>query len=88
VTPRRVLSVEVLEYLTWGHFQDALRDPPDVLGISFYINETGLTLRIADHARRCGVKEVWCGSFGAYSPQAAPYFDRVAAGCNVATLEK
>lgn len=71
---------DILEYPTAGDFERALADPPEVLGISFYINETGIACRMADRARARGVKEVWAGNFGAYSPAAAPHFDRVITG--------
>lgn len=68
---------EILEYPSQATFSAALANPPDVLGISFYINETETALRMVAEARRRGVKEVWAGNFGAYSPEVAQAFDRV-----------
>lgn len=76
-----VPDVEVLEYPTWDEFTAALDEGPvDVLGISFYINETELALRMARHARERGVRQVWGGNYGAYSPMVEPYFDRLFTG--------
>lgn len=73
-------GVEILEYPTWEAFERALAEPPEVLGISFYINETELAVRMARHARERGVRQVWAGNYGAYSPQVEPHFDRVFSG--------
>lgn len=73
-------GVEVLEYPDWPAFERALADPPEVLGISFYLNETEVALRMAAAARAAGVREVWAGNFGAYSPQIAQHFDRIVTG--------
>jgi radical SAM superfamily enzyme YgiQ (UPF0313 family) len=74
------LPCEILEYPTQEAFTAALTSRPRVLGISFYINETEIALRMAAEARRAGVREVWAGNFGAYSPQVAAAFDRVFTG--------
>jgi radical SAM superfamily enzyme YgiQ (UPF0313 family) len=71
---------DILEYPSGDQFAAALADPPDVLGISFYINETEIALRMVEQARRAGVREVWAGNFGAYSPQIQGAFDRVFRG--------
>ena len=74
------LPVEILPYPSADQFAAALATPPDVLGISFYINETELALRMVAQARAAGVKEVWAGNFGAYSPQIESAFDRSITG--------
>ena len=71
---------DILEYPTQDMFDQALVEPPDILGISFYINETELALRMAQQARRAGVREIWAGNFGAYSPQVDGFFDRIFSG--------
>jgi radical SAM superfamily enzyme YgiQ (UPF0313 family) len=75
-----VPGVDILEYPTWSDFKSALRKPPDTLGISFYINETEIALQMVRYARQQGVKEVWAGNYGAYSPEVAKHFDRVITG--------
>ena len=74
------LPVEILPYPDESTFAAALREPPDILGISFYINETEVALEMARRARAAGVQEVWAGNFGAYSPQVESTFDRVWTG--------
>src|SRR5258708_24227612 len=74
---RENLPCEILEYPSKADFSARLSRRPEVLGISFYINETALAIRMAQAARRAGVGEVWAGNFGAYSPQIAGHFDRV-----------
>jgi hypothetical protein len=74
------LPVEILPYPSAEQFAAALATPPDVLGLSFYINETELALRMVAQARAAGVQEVWGGNFGAYSPQIESAFDRVFTG--------
>ena len=71
------LPCDILEYPDEKDFAAALENPPDVLGISFYINQTEVALRMAAEARRRGVREVWAGNFGAYTPRTADHFDRV-----------
>lgn len=77
---RANVPCEILEYPTARAFEAALANPPDVLGISFYINETEVALQMAAAARRAGVREIWAGNYGAYSPQVARSFDRVITG--------
>jgi hypothetical protein len=77
---RANLPCKILEYPSNEDFETALADPPEVLGISFYINETELALDMAARARRAGVREVWAGNYGAYSPQIAQAFDGVFTG--------
>jgi hypothetical protein len=73
------LPCSILEYPNLDQYRAALRDPPDILGISFYLNETELVLKMVDIARRAGVKEVWAGNYGAYT-RLDRVFDRVVTG--------
>ncbi len=75
-----VPGVETLPYPTWRDFEEALREPVDILGISFYLNESGLAIRMAELARQRGVREVWAGNYGGYSPQVEHHFDRIVRG--------
>lgn len=74
------LPCDILEYPTEQDFQAVLSRPPEILGISFYINESALAIRMAKLARQAGVKEVWAGNYGAYSPEVSPAFDRLFTG--------
>jgi pyruvate-formate lyase-activating enzyme len=71
---------KILEYPSNDDFEAALVDPPEVLGISFHINETEIALDMAARARRAGVGEIWAGNYGAYSPQVGRFFNRVFTG--------
>lgn len=73
-------EIEILEYPTREQFANALTKQWDVVGISFYINETNDALEMADLARRNGVKELWAGNFGAMTPEVAPVFDKAYLG--------
>ncbi len=74
------LPVDILEYPSQAQFDAALARKPDIVGLSFYINETEIALRMADQARAAGAKEVWAGNYGAATPQIASHFDRVFQG--------
>lgn len=74
------LPVKALHYPDWDQFCNSLNPVPDVLGISFYINETEQALAMARHARKMGVKEIWAGNFGAYTPEISAEFDHVVHG--------
>ena len=73
-------NIEILEYPEWSDFKNALKNPVDILGISFYINETNIVIRMIDYARKAGVKEIWAGNYGAFSPKISTYFDRIITG--------
>jgi radical SAM superfamily enzyme YgiQ (UPF0313 family) len=74
------LPVDILEYPSRRAFEEALETRPDVVGISFHINETEIALDMARQARARGVKEVWAGNYGADSPEITSAFDRVFRG--------
>jgi hypothetical protein len=83
-----VPCIEILEYPSWKLFKEVLKKQWDIIGISFYINETKIALKMAEYARKKGVKEVWAGNYGAYSPQVTPYFDRVVVGWGEAKVAR
>ena len=74
------LPCEILPYPDQDTFTQALKDPPEILGISFYINETELALKMVREARQAGVREIWAGNFGAFSPEISSHFDKVFTG--------
>jgi len=74
------LPIDILEYPSSPQFEMALQTPPDILGISFHINETEIALAMAKQARTKGVKEVWAGNYGSYNPAIAKEFDRLFTG--------
>jgi radical SAM superfamily enzyme YgiQ (UPF0313 family) len=52
----------------------------DIVGISFYIDETHRALEMVNEARRAGVSQLWGGNYGALTPEVRPYFDRIFVG--------
>jgi len=71
------VECDILEYPDATQYAQALQTPPDILGISFYINETEIVIRMIEQARAAGVKKIWGGNLGAYSPEVEGYFDKV-----------
>jgi hypothetical protein len=77
---QNVPAIEILEMPTAGQFDRALRRGWDIVGISFYLNETHGALEMVDQARRAGVKQVWGGNYGVLTPGVGEHFDRVFTG--------
>jgi radical SAM superfamily enzyme YgiQ (UPF0313 family) len=75
-----VPGLKILEYPTRAQFLAELRNDYGVVGISFYINESNDAVEMADVARGAGVKEVWGGNYGVFTPWIAERFDRPIAG--------
>ncbi len=70
-------EVEILEYPTWHEYLKKLKEGWDVVGFSFYLNETGEIIQMAEEARRQGVKELWAGNYGALTEGLNKYFDKL-----------
>ncbi len=77
---QNIPGIEILEMPTAEEFRRVLARGWDVVGISFYLNETGRALEMADEARRTGVAEVWGGNYGVLTPEVRPHFDRIFLG--------
>ncbi|MCH9647343.1 MAG: radical SAM protein [Deltaproteobacteria bacterium] len=74
-----VPEVSILEYPTKEQFLDELKKGWDVVGVSFYINETQDAIEMAKAARNSGA-EVWAGNYGALNQEMEPHFDRLFTG--------
>ncbi|MDY7093652.1 MAG: B12-binding domain-containing radical SAM protein [Acidobacteriota bacterium] len=74
-----VPEIKILEYPTREAFLHEVQKGWDVVGISFYINETNDAVAMAQAARETGA-EVWAGNYGALNPQLEPHFDRLFTG--------
>jgi len=70
-------EVEILEYPTWQEYLTKLKEGWDVVGFSFYLNETGEIIQMAEEARRQGIKELWAGNYGALTEGMGNYFDKL-----------
>ena len=77
---QNVPGVEILEMPTAEQYQSALKRGWDVVGISFYLDETARALEMVGKAREAGVSEVWGGNYGVLTPEARPHFDRIFQG--------
>lgn len=73
-------DITILEYPTREQFLSELKKGWDVVGVSFYINETNDAVTMAKAAREHGATEVWAGNYGAMTPAVAHQFDKVFLG--------
>jgi radical SAM superfamily enzyme YgiQ (UPF0313 family) len=70
-------GLKILEYPTHAEFSEELKKGWDVVGFSFYLEETNDILAMAEEARRAGVGELWAGNYGALTPSIQSHFDHV-----------
>lgn len=73
-------EITILEYPTRERFLTELAKGWDVVGISFYINETNDAISMAKAARDAGVSEIWAGNYGAMNRTIAREFDKTFLG--------
>lgn len=73
-------QIKILEFPSWEEFEEIVDCGWDVIGFSFYTFETNEVLRMADHARKKGVPQLWAGNFGALNPLIESVFDKVILG--------
>jgi radical SAM superfamily enzyme YgiQ (UPF0313 family) len=85
---QNVPQIEILESPTWEEYRRALRRGWDVVGFSFYTYETNDVLQMADYARKCGVREIWAGNYGALNPFIRSSFDKVFIGPSETTIAR
>jgi len=74
---QNIPELNILEYPTRAEFSRVLKEGWDAVGFSFYLEETPRILRMAEDARRAGVKQLWAGNYGALTPSVQPNFDKV-----------
>jgi MoaA/NifB/PqqE/SkfB family radical SAM enzyme len=82
---QNIPEIEILEYPTWDQYQKKINQEKwDVVGFSFYLNETHEILEMADHARKMNIPELWAGNYGALTESIQNNFDRIFIGysCN------
>ncbi len=73
-------QIEILEFPSWEEFTQVINRGWDVVGFSFYTCEVNEILRMADYARKTGVRELWAGNYGALDPSIKSTFDKVFVG--------
>ena len=74
---QNIPCIEILEYPTRAEYREYLKRGWDVVGFSFYLEETNDILEMAAEAREAGVPELWAGNYGALTPSIQSNFDRV-----------
>lgn len=74
---QNIPEIEILEYPTRAEYLQALKRGWDVVGFSFYIEETNRILKMAEQARDAGVQQLWAGNYGALTPSLQSGFDEV-----------
>ncbi len=77
---QNLAGLEILEYPTPQEFSKTLKKGWDVVGFSFYLEETNRILRMAAEARQAGVAEVWAGNYGALTRDIESNWDAVFSG--------
>ncbi len=77
---QNIPDLEILEYPTHAEYCEMLRRGWDVVGFSFYLDETNRILQMAEQARRAGVSRLWAGNYGALTPSIQSEFDQVFVG--------
>jgi radical SAM superfamily enzyme YgiQ (UPF0313 family) len=78
---QNIPELEILEYPTWDQYLKKLDEGWDVVGFSFYLNETHEILEMADAARsHPKVGELWAGNYGALTPEIQDRFDKIFEG--------
>ena len=77
---QNIPELKILEYPTRAEYSEALKQGWDVVGFSFYLDESNRILRMAEEAHRAGVRQLWAGNYGALTPALQPNFDEVFTG--------
>lgn len=78
---QNIPEIEIMEYPTWDEYLKRLDEGWDVVGFSFYLNETHEILDMVEAARtNKGVGELWAGNYGALTPEIQDRFDKIFVG--------
>ncbi len=73
---QNIPSIEILEYPSAAEYKEVLKQGWDVVGFSFYMNETDRVLRMIEWAMEAGVQEIWGGNYGVVNKDIEHLFDR------------
>ncbi|MEA2046324.1 MAG: radical SAM protein [Euryarchaeota archaeon] len=77
---QNIPEIEILEYPTWEQYVKKLREGWDVVGFSCYLSDTPEVLEMVEYARSAGIEEIWCGNYGALTPEIQDRFDKIFIG--------
>jgi radical SAM superfamily enzyme YgiQ (UPF0313 family) len=75
-----VPHLDILEYPSWEEYQKTLQNGYDIVGISYFTCSFGAVPEMVRMARQAGVKEVWAGNYGVFTPGTQDLFDKVVIG--------
>jgi hypothetical protein len=70
-------EIEILEYPTWDEYQRSLKQPWDVVGFSFYLNDVHKVKRMIKFAREQDIPELWGGNYGVLTDGMESKLDRI-----------
>ena len=74
---QNIPGIQILEYPSRAEYREHLKRGWDVVGFSFYLEETNDILEMAGEAREAGVPELWAGNYGALTPSIQANFDHI-----------
>jgi radical SAM superfamily enzyme YgiQ (UPF0313 family) len=78
---QNIPEIEILENPTLKEFKEKLaKKKYDIVGFSFYLNETPRIIEMIDYARSVGVKTIWGGNYGVLTKEIQKYFDKIFLG--------
>lgn len=73
--------IDILEYPTEKEFSEKLNESWDIIGFSFYSNETNAVLKMVHNAKTTIPNtKIWAGNYGALDPSIQHHFDRIFIG--------
>ena len=85
---QNIPEIEILEYPTWKEYTEKLKEGWDIVGFSFYLNETQEIIEMVNYARNAGIKELWAGNYGALTGGIERYFDKIFIGYGEKEIQK
>ena len=74
---QNIPGISILEYPSRAEYREHLKRGWDIVGFSFYLEETNDILQMAGEARAAGAQQLWAGNYGALTPSIQPHFDQV-----------
>ena len=77
---QNVPEVEILEYPLWHEYIEKLKEGWDIVGFSFYMYQIDEISKMIEEARKCGVKTIWAGNYGALTDVVPSMVDRIFVG--------
>jgi radical SAM superfamily enzyme YgiQ (UPF0313 family) len=77
---QNIPDIEILEYPSWEEYINKLKEEWDIVGFSFYLNETHEIIQMVKKAKEMGIPEIWGGNYGVLTKEVQPYFDRIFLG--------